>query len=87
MDAESLASRKRGRPPAIPPSAYALVFRMYSEGLGYRAIASRLCEMGVCFPTKSSVERCIRGLSPYTGRRVGEMAVCGVDPQPHLRKC
>ena len=69
MDAESLAARKRGRPQAIPPSAYALVFRLYSEGLGYRAIADRLAEMGVCFPTKSSVERCIKAIPPYTGKR------------------
>jgi hypothetical protein len=70
MDAQPLATPKRGRPPAIPPSAYGLVFRLYSEGLGYRAIADRLAEMRLCYPTKSSVERMIKGLPPYQGRRV-----------------
>ena len=73
MDAKPLTSPKRGRPQAIPPEAFGLVFKLYSEGLGYRAISDRLAEMRVCYPTKSSVERLIKGLPPYSGRRVAKV--------------
>lgn len=61
---------KKGRPRAIPPAAYGLVFTLYGQALGYRAIADRLAEMRLCYPTKSSVHRLICGLPPYQGRRV-----------------
>ena len=70
MDVKSVASPKMGRPQAIPPEAFGLVFRLYGEGLGYRAIADRLSEMGVCYSTKSSIERCLKGKGCYAGRRV-----------------
>ncbi len=73
MDANLLATPKRGRPQAIPPSAFGLVFRLYGEGLGYRAIADRLAEMRECYPTKSSVERFIKAQPPYQGRRESEV--------------
>ena len=81
MGAESLASRKMGRPRAIPQEAYGLVFTLYGEGLGYRAIADRLAELRVCYPTKSSVERLIKALPPYQGRRVRAGSVDGPTPQ------
>lgn len=77
MDAKSLASSKPGRPQAIPQEAYGLVFTLYGEGLGYRAIADRLAEMRVCYPTKSSVERLIKALPPYQGRMVRPGGVDG----------
>ena len=70
MDTQPLASRKRGRQQAIPLEAFGLVFTLYGQAYGYRAIADMLAEMRVCYPTKSSVERLIRGLPPYRGRRV-----------------
>ena len=60
---------KPGRQQSIPPEHWATVFRMYSEGHGYRRIADMLIPMHVC-TTKSSVERLIKGLPPYQGRRV-----------------
>ena len=60
---------KRGRPQSIPPEHWETVFRLYSEGKGYRAIADLLIPMHVS-TTKSSVEPLIKGLPPYQGRRV-----------------
>jgi hypothetical protein len=59
----------RGRPVSIPESAFAECFRLHGEGHGYRRIADLLAGQGV-YTTKSSVERLIRGLPPYTGRLV-----------------
>ena len=70
MNERTSDASKSGRPRSIPPEAFGLVFRLYSEGLGYRAIADHLAEIGACCATKSSVERCIKGVPPYTGRRV-----------------
>ena len=42
------------------------MLKLYSEGLGYPAIADRLAEMRVCYPTKSSIERFIKGQPPYS---------------------
>ena len=39
------------------------VFRLYSEGLGYRLVATRLADLGV-WTTRGSVERLIKGLLP-----------------------
>ena len=61
---------KKGRPRAIPPEAYGEVFRLLSMGLGYRAIADELAEQGICFCTKSSIERMVKGWGCYSGRRV-----------------
>ena len=70
MDSQLLLCPKRGRPQAIPATAYSELFRLYSLGLGYRAIADRLAEMRICYPTKSSVERCLKGWGCYSGRRI-----------------
>ncbi len=42
--------------------------RSFVEGLGYRRVADMLIGQGVS-TTKSSVERLIKGLPPYQGRR------------------
>ena len=81
MDGQSTGSDKRGRRQAIPQEAFGLVFTLYGEGLGYRAIADRLAEMRVCYPTKSSVERLIKALPPYQGRRVRAGSGDGPTPQ------
>jgi len=44
------------------------VFRLYSEGHGYRRVAARLADLGV-WTTRGSVERLIKGLPAYQGRR------------------
>jgi len=69
MNETLILTAKIGRPRSIPESAYELVVTLYGQGLGYRAIADRLAEMRVCYPTKSSVERFIKGNPPYQGRR------------------
>ena len=66
MDAQTLASPKRGRPQSIPKHVWPEVFRLYSMGHGYRAIADLMIPLGVS-TTKSSVERLVKGLPPYTG--------------------
>jgi len=63
------AGVRRGRPRSVPPECWGTVFRLYGQGHGYRRIANELAEMGVS-TTKSSVERLIKGLPPYQGRRV-----------------
>ena len=60
---------KKGRPASIPDTAFGQVFLLYGQGRGYRAIAGLLEHQGI-YTTKSSVERLIRGLPAYTGRRV-----------------
>ena len=60
---------KRGRRKSIPQEHWGTVFRLYSEGRGYRRIADDLIPLGVSC-TKSSVERLIKGVPPYQGRRV-----------------
>lgn len=60
---------KHGRPQSIPPEHWGTVFRLYADGHGYRAIADLLIPMHVS-TTKSSVERLIKGLPPYSGRRI-----------------
>lgn len=59
---------KRGRPLSIPRWAWPEVFRLHGQGLGYRRVAAALIPMKV-FTTKSSVERLVKGLAPYEGRR------------------
>jgi len=53
-----------------PNSAWACpdAFRLYSEGYGYRRVASRLADLAV-WTTQGSVERLIKGLPPYQDRR------------------
>ncbi len=41
---------------------------LYSEGHGYRRVASRLADL-VVWTTRGSVERLLKGLPPYAGRR------------------
>ena len=60
------AGVKIGRPQSIPRWAWPEVFRLYSQGHGYRAIADLLIPLRVG-TTKSSVERLIKRLPPYTG--------------------
>jgi len=42
-----MTKRKPGRPRAVPVSMIPDVLRLYSEGLGYRAIARELAKQGV----------------------------------------
>ena len=56
-----------GRPRTVPQALYGTVFRLYSAGYGYRAIANALMGKGAV-TSKSSVERLIRGLGSYRGR-------------------
>ena len=65
-------AKKRGRQQSIPPEHWATVFRLYGEGNGYRRIADLLIPFHVS-TTKSSVERLIKGLPPYQGRRVAHL--------------
>ena len=51
--------KKPGRPRAIPESAVPDVLRLYSEGLGYRAIARELAKKGV-WADWSTVRRIIK---------------------------
>ena len=51
--------KKPGRPRAIPESAVPDVLRLYSEGLGYRAIARELAKRGV-WADRSTVRRIIK---------------------------
>ena len=69
MTETPILTPKTGRPRSIPESVYGQVFRLYSEGLGYRAVADRLGWLGVN-TTGSSVRRLIAGQPPYQGRRV-----------------
>ena len=62
------SSVKTGRPQSIPAWFWPEVFRLYGQGLGYRAVADALISLKVS-TTKSSVERLIKGLPPYQGRR------------------
>jgi hypothetical protein len=66
---ELTKTRKRGRPQSIPEEHWSTVFLLYSQGKGYRRIADLLIPLGVTC-TKSSVERLIKGMPPYQGRRV-----------------
>ena len=54
----------QGRKRSISEKVWGDVFRLYSEGHGYRAVATRLAELGV-FTTRGSVERLVKGLPPY----------------------
>ena len=65
MNETLILTAKIGRRRSIPQSAYGLVVALYGQGLGYRAVATRLAEMRVCYSTKSSVERFIKGQPPY----------------------
>jgi hypothetical protein len=66
---ELATNRKRGRPQSIAEEHWETVFRLYSEGKGYRAIADLPIPLHL-HTTKSSVERLIKGLPPYPGRTV-----------------
>ena len=59
---------KTGRPQNIPHWAWPEVLRLHNHGLGYRPVAAGLVSLKVS-TTKSSVERLIKGLPPYQGRR------------------
>ncbi len=65
---QSPPSLTRGRPQSIPPWAWPEVFRLREQGLGYRRVAAALASAQV-WTTKSSVERLIKGKSPYSGSR------------------
>ena len=56
---------KTGRPQAIPKRAYAEVHRLHGLGHGYQRISPMLESLGV-FTSKSSVERCVKGLGCYS---------------------
>ena len=58
----------QGRKRSIPDRVWPDAFRLYSEGHGYRSVASRLADLGV-WTTRGSVERLIKGLPPYQERR------------------
>ena len=45
------------------------VFRLYGQGLGYRAVANALATLKVS-TTKSGVERLVKGKAPYPARQV-----------------
>ena len=51
--------KKPGRPRAVPESMIPDVLRLYSEGLGYRAIARELAKRGV-WADRSTVRRIIK---------------------------
>jgi len=51
--------RKPGRPRAVPESMIPDVLRLYSEGLGYRAISRELAKKGVS-ADRSTVRRIIK---------------------------
>ena len=53
--------RKPGRPRAVPESMIPDVLRLYSEGLGYRAIARELAKQGVSVDW-STVRRVIKAV-------------------------
>ena len=57
-----------GRKRSIPESAFGLVFKLYSEGYGYRRISSLLAQQGIN-TTRSSVERLVKGRGCYTVHR------------------
>ena len=69
----------RGRPASIPTGAYGEILRLLSLGHGYRRIADELAAQGICFCTKSSVERMVKGQGVYKGRQV---ASSKVDTRP-----
>jgi len=54
-----MTKRKPGRPRAVPESMIPDVLRLYSEGLGYRAIARELAKRGV-WADRSTVRRIIK---------------------------
>ena len=86
MGTATLDSTKTGRPKSIPPEAYAEVFKLLSQGLGYRAIADALAERQLCYTTKSSVERMVKGQPPYQGRRVVRARLNGQIKAPYELK-
>ena len=55
----SMMQRKAGRPRAIPEDLIEEVISLYSNGLGYRAIARELMKQGVCVDW-STVRRVIK---------------------------
>lgn len=63
---------KPGRKRSIPEWAWDDALRLYSEGHGYRLVATRLADLGV-WTSRGSVERLVKGLAPYEGRPVSDM--------------
>lgn len=59
---------KQGREQSIPERVGGDVFRLHSQGHGYRTVATGLAELGVS-TSRGSVERLIKGRPPYGGRR------------------
>ena len=68
MPTPGVDAMKQGRKRSIPEEVWGDAFRLYSEGYGYRVVAARLADL-VVFTTRGSVERLIKGLPPYQGRR------------------
>ena len=62
---------KGGRRPAIPAETWPVVFQLRESGLSYARIARELDHMGLCWTTRGSVERLIKGWGTYctVGRR------------------
>ena len=58
----------KGHKRSIPERVWGDVFRLHSQGHGYRSVTARLAELGV-WTSRGSVERLIKGLPPYQGRR------------------
>ncbi len=58
----------QGRKRSIPERVWGDAFRLYSQGLGYRMVATRLADLGV-WTTRGSVERLIKRRPPYQDRR------------------
>ena len=56
----------QGRKRSIPERVWGDAFLLYSQGLGYRTVATRLADLGV-WTTRGSVERLLKGLPPYQG--------------------
>jgi hypothetical protein len=61
--------RGPGRSRSVPEAFFGTVFQWYSLGWGYRRIANELTALGA-LTSKSSIERVVKGLPPYQGRRV-----------------
>ena len=65
----SMDKRARGRPVSLSETLFGTLHSLREQGLGYRAIVDYLMGQGVA-TSKSSIERCLKGLPPYQDRRV-----------------
>ena len=57
----------QGRRQAIPPEHYAVALRLYLELGGYGAVADRLAELRLCYPSRSAVRSLVKGRGAYGG--------------------